>query len=741
MRYLLLLCLLMSNMSSCARGQSDKDPGVLKYVTDDYLAGAVIRPARVLESDVVTRMLKAVDRKHWLEIAMLKMKVVHGLDPRDIEEIAILLDRKTIFRRARISDPESGETEKPSINPTQLMNQVRIVGLAVLNYASQNRSAFPDNDGGDNDNKGNLSWRVHVLQFLDPGLYYQFQLDEPWDSEHNKTLIQKMPDVFETPGVTDAGKTSLHVIVGKNTIFSGDGPIRMRQVTDGTANTIMTVIAGADKADIWTKPGGIPLRKGPPTVTLGKIDTRILMGRCDGAVHWFAADMNADTFRRLVVYNDGEPIVDSDVRPPPHAERLPTLIVRSRNNLDRDAISASLKRFSFGDYVLAFPDAQTMVAAPSDLLPRVLKSQRPQGNLGVELQKLVADNDIAISADLRTLKPITDRFAGNLPMAGIVQHIDQLNLAVDISGKGPYLHDIHAVMQTETAAVQLSALMTGLVQMQKAQIRSVANTPGSPIPAGAAIALAELYDHVEVMVEGKTVYYRMNKPRDVDSFLEQLKPAFAKLFKAPKARPPMTPRNRNRNRVKYIGLAFHNYHIVYNAFPRYNGDANPNPDNAKLGLSWRVHLLPFMDQSALYREFNLNEPWDSETNKILVEKMPDVFKTPGVEESGLTSIHVFIGEDAPFGDDKKPLRIRDITDGTSSTLLAVQAGPDTAEVWTKPGGLKFTGKNSRQLLGNIGETFIGLLADGSIRHLSHMIDEGVLNNLIQHNDGNVVGEF
>jgi hypothetical protein len=61
--------------------------------------------------------------------------------------------------------------------------------------------------------------------------------------------------------------------------------------------------------------------------------------------------------------------------------------------------------------------------------------------------------------------------------------------------------------------------------------------------------------------------------------------------------------------------------------------------------------------------------WDSETNKTLIEKMPDVFKTPGVDESGLTSMHVFMGDNAPFGDGKKPTRIRDITDGTSNTLL------------------------------------------------------------------------
>ncbi|MEO2019456.1 MAG: DUF1559 domain-containing protein [Fuerstiella sp.] len=753
MRYLLFLCLLMSNMSASARAQPNRDSGVLRYVTEDYLAGAVIRPARVLESDVVAQIIKAADGNSLLDEAMKELKSGLGLDPRDIEEVAILLDRKTIFSMARIADPDADETEEPPIDPIQLKNQLKQIALAMHNHHDA-YNAFPDNDGRDNENKGNLSWRVHVLQMMDPRLYRQFHLNEPWDSEHNKTLIEKMPDVYRTPGVKQNGETSVHGIVGKNTIFSGDGPVSIRQITDGTSNTIMTVMAGADKADIWTKPGGISFKQGPPAETLGAIGTSVLMGRGDGSVAWFPADMKAETFRRLVVYNDHEVIEDIDTRTP-LTERLPTWIVRSRTPLDRAAIFAAIKpmgegvegstggtlSYAFGNYVLAFPDAQTLVAAPEDLLPRVLKSQEPRGNLGVELQKLAADNDVAISADLTTLTPIRNLFAGNLPFAGVIQGIDVLNLTVDISGKGPYLHDIHAVMQTDVAAAQLSALLTGLVQMLKVQIRNVANTPDSPIPAGAAIALEKLYDHVDVMVEGNTVYYRMNKPKDFDSFLEQLKPAFTELSKAATARRNVNRQRRRTLDLRQIAIAFHNYHDVYNAFPRYNGDANPNPDNARLGLSWRVHLLPFLGESELYQEFDLDEPWNSETNKALIEQMPNVFSTPGVAEAGQTSIHVFIGDDALFGDGQKPTRMRDITDGTSNTLLAVQAGPDTAEVWTKPGGLKFTGKNSRQLLGKIGETFIGLLADGSIRHLSNMIDEGLLNNLIQHQDGHVVGEF
>ena len=146
-------------------------------------------------------------------------------------------------------------------------------------------------------------------------------------------------------------------------------------------------------------------------------------------------------------------------------------------------------------------------------------------------------------------------------------------------------------------------------------------------------------------------------------------------------------------------------------------------------------------QSGLYEKFNLNEPWDSEHNKTLIEEMPRVYKTKDVMKSGHTAMHVFIGERTAFGDGTRAPRIRDYLDGTSNTILAVQAGPDTAEVWTKPGGLKFTGQDTIELLGNIGDRFQVLLCDGSTREVSNEIDEETLNRLIQNKDGVAVGDF
>ena len=88
--------------------------------------------------------------------------------------------------------------------------------------------------------------------------------------------------------------------------------------------------------------------------------------------------------------------------------------------------------------------------------------------------------------------------------------------------------------------------------------------------------------------------------------------------------------------------------------------------------------------------------------------MPDIFKVEGVDKPGHTSVHVFTGDVAGMGIGEGT-HLRDFTDGTSNTILAVVAGPETAEVWTKPGGLEFNPEDPKKVLGTLGEQFLMLL--------------------------------
>ncbi len=113
-------------------------------------------------------------------------------------------------------------------------------------------------------------------------------------------------------------------------------------------------------------------------------------------------------------------------------------------------------------------------------------------------------------------------------------------------------------------------------------------------------------------------------------------PALVALVEPPvEAARAAAQRSQSFNNLKQLALAMHNYYDAKKSFP----PAASYNKNGKPLLSWRVHLLPYLEQEALYREFHLDEPWDSEHNRKLIEKMPQVFRSPlsAVKDPGRTT--------------------------------------------------------------------------------------------------------
>ena len=138
-------------------------------------------------------------------------------------------------------------------------------------------------------------------------------------------------------------------------------------------------------------------------------------------------------------------------------------------------------------------------------------------------------------------------------------------------------------------------------------------------------------------------------------------------------------------------------------------------------LSWRVHLLPFVGQEELFKQFNLKEAWDSEQNKPLIEKMPAVYASPDkTAPAGQTYIQGFVGPHAffasPPADPKAPFRGRSVAksfpDGTSNVLAVAEAAEPV--IWTKPDDLPFDGKELPKLGGVFPDGFHGVMADGQV---------------------------
>jgi hypothetical protein len=132
---------------------------------------------------------------------------------------------------------------------------------------------------------------VAILPYLDQGeLYKQFHLDEPWDSPHNRTLIEKMPgaymDVRSTADqLNREGKTTFQVPVGSETSFHDKNGAPLRDVVDGTAQTIAVVEVEPRRAVVWTKPEDFEVDLSHPRNGLERSDrSHIASGFLDGHV-------------------------------------------------------------------------------------------------------------------------------------------------------------------------------------------------------------------------------------------------------------------------------------------------------------------------------------------------------------------------------------------------------------------------------------------------------------------------
>ncbi len=196
--------------------------------------------------------------------------------------------------------------------------------------------------------------------------------------------------------------------------------------------------------------------------------------------------------------------------------------------------------------------------------------------------------------------------------------------------------------------------------------------------------------------------------------------------------------------LKQMGLAFQNFHDVNGHFP-----ADIRGKEGKPLLSWKVAILPFLaDQGELFNEFHKDEPWDSPHNKALIARMPAVFTVPGAEdaETGQTFYRGFAGAGTLFDPKERGgVAMADITDGTSNTMLLVEA--KEAVSWTKPeSDLTFEDDQNLQkvkaLLDKLGGHreggFSVLFCDGSVRFIRHNVSLHVLRGLITRASGEVI---
>jgi len=203
----------------------------------------------------------------------------------------------------------------------------------------------------------------------------------------------------------------------------------------------------------------------------------------------------------------------------------------------------------------------------------------------------------------------------------------------------------------------------------------------------------------------------------------------------------VSTRTQSLNNLHQIGIAMHDYANNHKTFP----PAVVYDQHGKPLYSWRVLLLPYLEEQALFAQFKLDEPWDSPNNKQLLEQIPHVYITQwqrDVKEPYSTHYQVFTGGGAMFEADPQspPLSLKQIAsaDGTGKTLMVVEAAEPVP--WSKPQDLPYSPDQSLPRLGGLfhKKGFNVLMADGSGRWFSPDLDEKTIRAMITWNGGEQV---
>jgi hypothetical protein len=196
-------------------------------------------------------------------------------------------------------------------------------------------------------------------------------------------------------------------------------------------------------------------------------------------------------------------------------------------------------------------------------------------------------------------------------------------------------------------------------------------------------------------------------------------------------------RTQQTNNLKLLALAMHNYQSVEGTLPPpavYSKDGRPL-------LSWRVLLLPYIEEQHLYKAFRLDEPWDSPHNLRLLGRLPRVYdsaRRKEVDRPHTTHYLAFVGKGTAFEGRQRLRMPQDFPDGTANTILIVDAAQGV--LWTEPEDLSYDPAQPLPALGALSpQYFHALLVDGSVRQINRKTSDQTLRAAITRNGGETLG--
>lgn len=210
-------------------------------------------------------------------------------------------------------------------------------------------------------------------------------------------------------------------------------------------------------------------------------------------------------------------------------------------------------------------------------------------------------------------------------------------------------------------------------------------------------------------------------------------------------------------KLKQLGFALHNYHDLSGSFPAAVSRHGPE----EVEQSWRVFILPYVDESELYDEYRLDQRWDSPHNESLHDQLEGRFPVHRCGSNDFDGVPIartnylaVIGENTAWQTDR-PVSLDEITDRLDQTILLVEVANSDVN-WFEPRDLRWDEMSfrindpdslspssrhvERYWIGDDRPYINVLLADGSGRKLPADTPPDVLKALLTINDGEDVGD-
>lgn len=480
------------------------------------------------------------------------------------------------------------------------------------------------------------------------------------------------------------------------------------------------------------------------TIVIAKIDSNRI-GLPDSMTKQLADDKNQNIQRgakpilraqqELVKALNGESVFIAVDIPFSSAQSPVRLFVRNKPELDQKKLFEQLSRFQFtkpvvqGDYLCFSMFQSTESSSKIAISDSTMTSARPDLQMAMQSVDAFPVKILVLPPDylwktFRDLMPTIPTKFGGGPSTLLTEGVRWTAIGID----PPNLR-LQAITQS-TSAEAASATAPHLPKLLEALVGQLR----MPL---AKSSMEQLLPMVKPVVSGDRITISMNGLPELDQSVAFLSNAMEQILG------PLTSQIK-LDRFKKIGLAFHNFESANKVLPpsKEGRDAD-----GKSILSWRVHILPYVGELELYKQFRLKEPWNSEHNLKLLGKMPDIFKgSASVLEAysdikpGYTTFLAPVGEDTIFGG-TRPAKLSDVKDGLSNTIWLVEVKAEFAKPWTSPEDYVFDVANPATGLAEIAgdkPSFLGALGDGSVTKLPLSLPPETLLHLFQKADGNAV---